>query len=113
MHAPFVFPSIQAYRPVEITVLFYLEFMGMCLSPTLQWMPHLSCCYKPSPLPAYWGMCATPAFSRWLFYSSHGEVPLLPSPVELSTWQPLLQAFPTPRLVGGGCHSCLFWVVYS
>jgi hypothetical protein len=29
--------------------------------------------------------------------------------VELSTWQPLLQAFPIPRLVGRGCHFCLLW----
>jgi hypothetical protein len=36
-------------------------------------------------------------------------VPLPPSPVEFSTWQPLLQTLPTPRLLGGGRHSCLLW----
>jgi hypothetical protein len=35
-----------------------------------------------------------------LIYSSHGEVPLPPSPVELSSGQLLLQAFPSPRLLG-------------
>jgi hypothetical protein len=39
-------------------------------------------------------------------------VPLPPSPVELSSQQPLLQAFPAPRLLGGGCHSCLLWPAY-
>jgi hypothetical protein len=30
--------------------------------------------------------------------------------VGLSTWQPLLQASPIPRLLGRGCHSCLLWL---
>jgi hypothetical protein len=33
----------------------------------------------------------------------------LPPPVELSSWQPLLQAFLCPRLLGGCHHTCLLW----
>jgi hypothetical protein len=43
--------------------------------------------------------------------SSCWEVPLAPSPMELSSRQPQLQAFPSPRLLGRCCHSCLLWPV--
>jgi hypothetical protein len=41
-------------------------------------------------------------------YSLRGEWPS-PPPVELSSWQLLLQAFPSPRLLGGCRCFCLLW----
>jgi hypothetical protein len=72
--------------------------VGRCPCPTLLWsVPHCSCCWMPSPLQAHWG--------RWC----HTHLLWL-APVELSSGQPLLQAFPAPRLLGGGHHSCLLWL---
>jgi hypothetical protein len=56
MLSPFIFCSIQPYPPVAIAVLFYLEFVWGCPSPTFWWsMSHFSCHYKLSPLQAQWG----------------------------------------------------------
>jgi hypothetical protein len=38
--------------------------------------------------------------------------PHSPVKVKLSIWQPLLQTFPSPRLLGRGRHSCLLWPAY-
>jgi hypothetical protein len=85
--------------------------MGRCPSSTLQWsMPHLSRCWTPSLLQAHWERWRHSCL-LWLTYSLREGLPSTP-PVELSTQQPLLQAFPAPRLLGGGCHSCLLWPAY-
>jgi hypothetical protein len=95
MHTPFVFSSIQPYPPVALAVFFYLEFAwGCALTHSLVELPHFSCHWKPSPQHTGGGG-ATPTFSGWLFiYSLLGGVSLPPIPVELSTGQLLLQAFP-------------------
>jgi hypothetical protein len=65
-------------------------------------MPHFSCCYSLPLSKHTGGGDATPAFSGWLVYLQFAceSVPP-PTPVELSTWQQLLQAFPFLRLLGG------------
>jgi hypothetical protein len=78
-------------------------------TPTLWWiMPHFSHCWTPSLLQAYRGKWRHTCllWLAWLF-TVHVEECTSPPPVELSTGQPLLQAFPAPRLLGGGRHSCL------
>jgi hypothetical protein len=69
--------------------------------------PDFSCCWTP-PLQAHWGRWCHTRLLRLacLFTVCVRECP---SPVELSTGQPLLQAFPAPNLLGRGHHSCLLW----
>jgi hypothetical protein len=109
MYAPFVFSSIQSYPPFAIPVLFYLEFMWGGAPPPLWWsVPHFSCFWMPSPIHAHWRRwCYTCLlWQACIFTVCLGECPS-PTLVELSTRQPLLQAFLAPGLLGGGCHSCL------
>jgi hypothetical protein len=72
--------------------------MGRCLSPTLLWsVPPFSHCWTPSPLQSHWGRWYHTHLSGLLVYLHFmWGVPLPPSPVEPSTRQPLLLAFPTP-----------------
>jgi hypothetical protein len=49
--APFLFSRVWPYQPVAIAVLIYLQFTQGSALPTLQWsVPHVSHCWKPSPL---------------------------------------------------------------
>jgi hypothetical protein len=53
----------------------------MCPFLTLQWsVPHLSCCYKPSPFPAYWGRLRHTCLLQLvcLFTIRMGKCPFLP-----------------------------------
>jgi hypothetical protein len=90
--------------------------MWMCPSPTLQWnVPHFSCCWTSSLLQAHRGKChhICLLWTACLFTVHVGKCPFPPSLVELSTGLPLLQGSPTPRFLGRGHHSWLFWLVYS
>jgi hypothetical protein len=73
--------------------------------------PHDSRCYKPSPLQAYWGRwCHSCLLQPACLFTVHVEkCPYPLSPMELSSLQLLLQAFLSPRLLGGCCDSCLLW----
>jgi hypothetical protein len=119
MHGPFVFSCILRYPSAAIAVLFYLQFVWGCAPPPLSHGP----CYTLAtigslPSPSMLGEVAPllPSLARVFIYSSGGTVLLSPSPVELSSQQPLLQALPTPRLLGRGHHTlllqlaCLFTV---
>jgi hypothetical protein len=82
-------------------------------SPALWWsMPHFSHCWMPSPLQAFWGRLHHTGllWLTFLFTVGLGECPT-PPPLELSSQQPLLQAFPAPRLLGRVRHSCFLCLV--
>jgi hypothetical protein len=49
-----------------------------------------------------------PPFAIATFFCVRSGPP--PAPVALSTRQPQLQAFPSPRLLGGCHHACLLWL---
>jgi hypothetical protein len=89
--------------------------MGECPFPPLHWsFPHDSHCYKLSPLQVCWVGVSAPAFSGQLVYLQFvwGIAPP-PSLVEPSTGQPLLQAFPTSRLLGRVATPAFSdWLVY-
>jgi hypothetical protein len=110
---PLLFSSV--YSPTHLlqlqSFLLFRIRVG-CSSPTLWWsVPHFSCCYKLSPLQAHSGRWCHTRLLRlaFLFTVRMRECPVPPTLVEFSTRQPLLQAVPSPRLLGGGCPSCLLW----
>jgi hypothetical protein len=103
-HALFVFSSIHPYLPVETVVLFFLVFTwGGALPPLSGGACHTLDSVGGLPLSKHTGGGGTtPAFSGQLVCLQFmwGSAPP-PSQVELSSWQPLLQAFLSSRLLGG------------
>jgi hypothetical protein len=95
----------------NFSLFLFSVHMERCPSPTLQWsVPHFSCHWKPSPLQVYWGRWHHSCLLRLAcLFTVCARVPIPPTLLELSTRQPLLEAFPSPRLLGRCCHSCLLW----
>jgi hypothetical protein len=90
--------------------LFIYSSCGECPFPTRQWsIPHFSHCYNPS-LQAHWGTWHhTHLLQPASLLMVHVKECLSTTPVAHATLLLLLQAFPSPRLLGGCCHSCLLW----
>jgi hypothetical protein len=100
---PFCFLQYTALPSCcNCSLFLFRVHVGMCPSPTLS-VGHIPLSKNTR------GGGATPAFSGRLVYlqCTWGSAP--PPGLELSTLQPLLQAFPIPRLLGGCCRSCLLW----